>query len=791
MACPFGERGERMYRTGDLVRWGADGQLHYLGRADEQVKIRGYRIELGEIQAALAALDGVEQAAVVAREDRPGDKRLVGYITGTADPADARAALAQRLPAYMVPTAVVVIPELPLTPNGKLDTRALPAPQYQDADRYRAPGNAVEEMLADIYAQVLGLDRVGVDDSFFDLGGDSISAMQVVARARAAGLTCRPRDVFVEQTVARLARVVTVARGDRRMPTTASGDVLATPIMRWLREVERAGGPIDQFNQTMVVQAPDGVTEADVAVLLQALLDRHAILRLRVDADADGGWSLTVPEAGIGGCRRVPACGRGAVRRRSDRGAVAAEPRRRRDAQRAVGRPPPASWCVIVHHLAVDAVSWWILLEDFNIAWAQRRGGHRSRCPRPGRRCSGGRHYSLSTRSSPMSCSKRMPGGAWRRPLPRCRRFGRKWTPMPRPDTCRPSWTRTPPGAAERGPRGISCRDARHPADRIGVGGEGIPDRSGNGDARIGIDIEGHGRHEELSADVDLSRTVGWFTTKYPVALNVGGLSWAQVAAGDAALGTAVKDAKEQLRGLPDGLTYGLLRYLNPDIELAGAEPTIGFNYSRATGRLRSRGLRRRVAARPRSLSSTGRCRRWRPMPLMHTLDLNAVAIDADAGAQLHANWTWARSALDDTQINRLNRLWFEALTGICAHVQAGGGGLTPSDIAPARLSSAANRRACAAIPDRRCATPDPGAAGVALPRQRRAERQRRSVCGTAEHRRHRRTRRRPPARRRPRRGRPASESGGPLLPTIRRAGAGHPGRPRNSLALCRSRLAW
>ena len=175
---------------------------------------------------------------VIAREDRPGDKRLVGYITesvtGTADPAGVRAALAERLPAYMVPAAVVVMAALPLTVNGKLDTRALPAPEYRDADRYRAPASPIEEILAGIYAQVLGLERVGVDDSFFELGGDSILSMQVVARARAAGVLCRPRDIFVEQTVAGLARVAGVADGAGGPVDEGVGPVVATPIMCWL-----------------------------------------------------------------------------------------------------------------------------------------------------------------------------------------------------------------------------------------------------------------------------------------------------------------------------------------------------------------------------------------------------------------------------------------------------------------------------------------------------------------------------------------------------------------------------
>ena len=207
VACPFGGSGARMYRTGDVVCWGPDGQLRYLGRADEQVKIRGYRIELGEIEAALADLDGVEQAVVIAREDRPGDKRLVGYVTGTADPAGLRAALAERLPTYMIPAAVVVIEALPLTVNGKLDTRALPAPEYRDVERYRAPGSAVEEVLAGIYARVLGVERVGVDDSFFELGGDSLSAMRAITAINATlDADLAVRTMFHAPSVRRLSQ---------------------------------------------------------------------------------------------------------------------------------------------------------------------------------------------------------------------------------------------------------------------------------------------------------------------------------------------------------------------------------------------------------------------------------------------------------------------------------------------------------------------------------------------------------------------------------------------------------
>ncbi len=681
VACPYGEPGARMYRTGDLAWWGADGQLRYVGRADEQVKIRGYRIELGEIQAALAGLDGVTQAVVIVREDRPGDKRLVGYVTGTADPAAARAALAERLPTYMVPAAVVVIAALPLTVNGKLDTRALPAPEYQDVDHYRAPADAVEEVLADIYAQVLGLERVGVDESFFELGGDSILSMQVVARARAAGVLCRPRDIFVEQTVARLARVADVVDGDADTSDEGLGPVVATPIMCWLHGVE---GPVDQFNQTVVLQAPVGVTEADVVAVLQAVLDRHAMLRLRVDEDA-GGWSLTVPEAGSVDARD---CLR-AVQTLSDEAVIEARSRLNPAAGvmlSALWVAPPAQLVLIVHHLAVDGVSWRILLEDFNIAWAQHRAGQQMVLP------AGGTSFSRwASLLAEHACRPEVVEQAqvWRQvaavpaALPAVR---------PEVDTFATAGqlsmeldTETTrlllgevPTAFHAGIHDILLiAFALALAEFLGTGG-----------APIGIDVEGHGRQEDLvspNEHTDLSRTVGWFTTKYPVALSVGALDWAQVTEGGSALGAVIKEAKEQLRALPDGLIYGLLRYLNPDVDIAGSDPPIGFNY---LGRLGA------AADAPGELwrlcrdgASVAEIAAATPMPLMHTVELNAGTVEGEAGPQLRAGWTWAPSVLDAAQVSRLGQLWFDALAGICAHVRGGGGGLTPSDVLPARLN--------------------------------------------------------------------------------------------------------
>uniref|UniRef100_UPI0012EA63C9 non-ribosomal peptide synthetase n=1 Tax=Streptomyces apocyni TaxID=2654677 RepID=UPI0012EA63C9 len=299
VANPYGAPGERMYRTGDLARWQHDGNLEYLGRSDHQVKIRGFRIELGEIEAALAACEGVAQSAVLVREDRPGDKRLVGYVVPAAETrpegARLRELLLATLPEHMVPAAFVTLDALPLTPNGKLDHKALPAPVNAPVNG-RAADTPEEKLLAGLAADVLGLPAVGADDSFFDLGGDSIMAIQLVSRARKAGLVFTPRDVFQRKTVAGLASVAMPA--DTAVvedPDAGIGDIPLTPIMHWLRE---RPGPIDGSHQSMLVRLPAGLGEDRLASALQTVLDHHDALRARLVRTGSDVWSLEVAERG-------------------------------------------------------------------------------------------------------------------------------------------------------------------------------------------------------------------------------------------------------------------------------------------------------------------------------------------------------------------------------------------------------------------------------------------------------------------------------------------------------------
>ncbi|MDC9002890.1 condensation domain-containing protein, partial [Mycobacterium marinum] len=687
VACPYGAGGSRMYRTGDLVCWGPDGQLQYLGRADEQVKIRGYRIECGEVTAALTALDGVEQAVVIAREDT-GQTRLVAYYTTTTgtglDTTDIRASLSQLLPPYMVPAAFMLIDELPLTVNGKLDRRALPAPDYTTTEAYLAPQGPVEEVLANIYAQVLGVDRISATDSFFALGGDSISSIQVVTRARAAGVVCSPRDILVEQTVAGLARVARLATAADHDADPGVGEVALTPIMYWLSGI---AGPVEQFNQTVAVQAPDGADAADAVALVQALLDRHPMLRLRVEGmggdDAGGhglGWSLSTLETGsieADQCvQSVPVL--------SEQTLAAA--RDRLDPATAVmvqglWVSSSAQLVLIIHHLAVDGVSWRILLEDLNTAWIEHREG---------------RPAALAAQ-----------GTSFQRWATVLQRHARSTTVVDTADTWRSVNTVTPPLAAPD-----PLRDTIATAGRLSMSLDAettavllgpAPAAFHTGvqeillialglawthflgtNTAVGIDVEGHGRHEHITDGLDLSHTVGWFTTLYPVVLSWQHLQWSHVRAADTALATLIQHGKEQLHAIGEGVNYGLLRYLNPDIDLDTPPASIMFNY---LGRFSTPTTPAAAAQHWQISTDTALDAATAPTALTHTVEINALTTDTPTGPQLHAHLRWATTICQRTAIEELTTLWREALTAICAHVNAGGGGFSPSDLLPARLT--------------------------------------------------------------------------------------------------------
>ena len=384
VACPFGGPGARMYRTGDLVCWGADGQLQYLGRADEQVKIRGYRIELGEVRAALAGCEGVGQAVVIAREDRPGDKRLVGYVTGTADPAEIRAQLAERLPAYMIPAAVVVIEALPLTPNGKLDTRALPAPEYRDVDRYRAPAGAVEEVLAGIYARVLGLERVGVDDSFFELGGDSLSAMRVIAAINTTlDANLSVRALFDAPTVARLAPRIG-GDGGGLEPLVAVVRPAVVPLsfaQSRLWFLDQLQGPSPVYNMAVALRLSGGLDGDALGAALADVVGRQESLRTLIAAPEGIPQQLVIPvERADFGWDVVDATGWPA-----DRLGEAIEETARHPFDLAAEIPLRARLfrvaedehvlVAVVHHIAADGWSITPLVGDLGVAYASRCAG--------------------------------------------------------------------------------------------------------------------------------------------------------------------------------------------------------------------------------------------------------------------------------------------------------------------------------------------------------------------------------------------------------------------------------
>ena len=395
VACPFAPAegpgqsgtapGERMYRTGDLARWTGDGQLEYLGRADDQVKIRGFRIELGEVEAVLAAQPGVAAAAVAVREDQPGDKRLAGYVVpaggAVLDPAEVREACGRVLPGYMVPAAIMVLDALPLTGNGKLDRRALPVPRYA-AGGGRAPATPAERALCEVFAQVLGVDRIGAEDSFFDLGGHSLLATRLVSRVRAVlGAELPVRAVFEHPTPAALARVLDGA-GQARPPLVPVPRPDRVPLsfaQQRLWFLEQFHGPGTAYNLPSAWRL-DG--ELDAGALVAALGDvvaRHESLRTVFGVEDGEPYQAVIPA----GQAVVPVTSTPA---RSDElpGLIDAAARHEFDL---AAELPVRAWLftlaeqehvlvLLLHHIAGDGWSTQVLRADLAVAYAARRDGH-------------------------------------------------------------------------------------------------------------------------------------------------------------------------------------------------------------------------------------------------------------------------------------------------------------------------------------------------------------------------------------------------------------------------------
>jgi amino acid adenylation domain-containing protein/non-ribosomal peptide synthase protein (TIGR01720 family) len=551
VANPFGD-GSRMYRTGDVVRWTSAGELEFLGRADEQVKIRGFRIELGEVESALRAHPAVSDAVAVVRE-ADGHRRLVGY-TVPAVPADIREFLAESLPEYLIPAGFAGLAELPMSPNGKVDRRLLPEPDFGDETAYVAPEGPIETALAKIWADVLGLPRVGVHDSFFKLGGDSILSIQVVAKARQAGLRVATKDVFLHQTIAAMAPLVTMADPDADNRAPVVGAVPLTPIQRWFL-TERTVNP-HHFNQSHLVELHPGIDHTALRQALGALLEHHDALRLQFTR-TQGEW--TQSNAPIAPTELLQ------IVTDVDMESVADEVHASFDLssgpllKAVLFDGPQPHLFIVVHHLVVDGVSWRILLDDLETAYRQAL---QDKPIDLGSKTTSFQDWSVKLLNHAKT-------GGFDHELP-------FWTstqvtdlPLGQPTTGTIDSVSFLLDAADTDAllRGAPTKYRTGINDvLLAACAWSLSQWSGND--RVSIDLEGHGR-EDVFDDVDLSRTVGWFTTMYPVTLEVSAGTWRDT----------VKSVRRQLRTIPNnGFAYGALRYLTDHLPPT-PHPRISFNY--------------------------------------------------------------------------------------------------------------------------------------------------------------------------------------------------------------------
>ncbi|ENO99092.1 syringomycin synthetase [Thauera phenylacetica B4P] len=637
VADPFDEGGGRLYRTGDLVRWNAEGQLEYLGRLDHQVKIRGFRIELGEIEAQLLAQPEVREAVVVAK-DGPGGARLVGYVSAVAghtiDPALLRARLSKQLPDYMVPSAMVVLESLPLNANGKVDRKALPDPGLDGEQAYEAPQEGVEEALAKIWAEVLKSERIGATDNFFELGGDSIISIQIVSRARQAGIRIAPRDLFTHQTVRGLAAVAELADARAVDQGPVTGEVPLMPIQRWF--FERLIPDRHHWNQSVVLTPIRPLDGGALDRALRAVIEHHDALGLGF-VETAAGWRATHRNM-----RAESVLWQSAATDDAALQALFDQAQRSLNLQngpllRAVLATLPQGeqrLLLTAHHLVVDGVSWRILLEDLERVYRQ---------------ASAGQPVTLPAKT-----------GSFKRWAEHLHRYAEGSDMRLEVDHWKSQLQGAPIDLPVRSREGLVCRYAQTAYSRLDAATTQkllhaaaaayhtqINDllltalarvlTRWIGHSSVLIQLEGHGR-EELFDSMDLSRTVGWFTTIFPVRLTP-----------PPAFADSVMAIKEQLRTIPNkGIGFGILRYLadSASREAVGAlpQPRVTFNY---LGQIESGfqndsifRLANESAGRGQSLDA----------PLGNWLTINGQVV----GGQLSFGWIYSSEMFDAEVVQQL-----------------------------------------------------------------------------------------------------------------------------------------
>ncbi|WP_330229205.1 amino acid adenylation domain-containing protein [Nocardia sp. NBC_00508] len=724
MAAPFGAAGERMYRTGDLVRWirtEAGLELEYVGRTDFQVKVRGQRIELGEIDAVLGRAEGVDFAVTLGVPGPTGATALAAYLVRTPgfdlDVAKVRAFAADILPGYMVPSAFVVLDEIPLNAVGKLDRKALPAPEFTaDHTEYRAPSTEAEEQLAAIFGELLGVARVGADDSFFALGGDSILAIQLVSRAKQQGISCTPLQVFEHRTVAALAAAIDAAGTAVTLDELPGGGVGELPVPPIVHYMLQRGGNYDRFAQTAVLELPVGIERAQIAAVLTAAVDRHDMLRARLVADGEDGPRIVVgPPGSVDVDALVHRIEFDAIEpielhefamTELDAAANRLDPANGTvlqfiwlDPVGAAGmRTGAGRLIVLAHHLAIDGVSWRILVPDLVAAWAQVSVGNTPVLAETGTSM---RRWAHALAEEAHSDRRSAELAYWRDVLagPDPLIGGRELDPaIDNTGTLRmverevsadvtAALLTTLPGLFQG-----SVNDTLLATLAVALV------RWRDSEPTALLRLEGHGRQEEVVPGADLSRTIGWFTSIYPVRLGLAGIDIDDALAGGPALGAAIRAVKHQLLAVPDkGIGFGLLRYLDPETaqQLPERLPgRVGFNY---LGRYSTGDI-------PAGLEGLG----WLPtddlgdvhvaehpeVPLQSAIDVNAVVI----GDRLRASFGFPSTLLTRDEVAELADLWIETLRAAAHFAQT-----------PAARSAAEEEAAVTAPP----ATPAAGGLGL------------------------------------------------------------------------------